>query len=299
MNDFTIKKIALRVSLVTIAVNFLLTAFKIVAGILGRSDAMVSDGIHSASDVISTVIVIIGIAIAMKPTDNKHEYGHERLECIASIILSLILFGTGALIGYKGVYSLATGGYNDVPAPTTLALVAAIVSIVVKEGMYWYTIYYAKKTKSLSLKANAWHHRSDALSSVGALIGIGCTLLFNMPIFDDIASLVICLFILKVAVEIFLEAVDKLVDKSCPPEKEEELKNILCGIDGIITVDELKTRMFGSKIYVDIEIGADKTLTLEKAHEIAEKAHDLIEKSDENIKHCMVHVNPVDVSKKV
>lgn len=289
------KKIALRVSVITIIVNFALTAFKFIAGILGNSSAMISDAVHSASDVISTVIVIIGVLLASKPTDNLHQYGHERLECVASIILAVILFGTGAIIGYNGTSSLITGSYKDITPPSIIALIAAIVSIVVKEGMFWYTYIASKKINSLSLKANAWHHRSDALSSIGSLIGIGATLLFSMPIFDVIAALVICVFILKVAIQIFLEAVGKMVDRSCPEDKIEEIKNVLFSVEGVLSVDKVKTRMFGNKIYVDVEIGAYKGLTLEVAHNIAELAHDAIEHYDENIKHCMVHVNPVDI----
>ena len=173
-----------------------------------------------------------------------------------------------------------------------LALVAAIVSIAVKEIMFWYTYIEAKRIDSLSLKANAWHHRSDALSSVGSLLGIGATMLFNMPIFDVIAAMIICAFIIYIAVKIFLEAISKMVDKACPPEKIREIKNALLSVDGVISVDEIKSRMFGNKIYVDIEISAYKNLTLEAAHRIAEAAHDAVENLDENIKHCMVHVNP-------
>ncbi|MBQ9514163.1 MAG: cation transporter [Clostridia bacterium] len=289
------KKIALTVSVVTIIANFTLTVFKLLAGIFGNSSAMISDAIHSASDVASTVIVIIGISISSRPDDKDHQYGHERLECVSSIVLAVLLFITGIGVGYNGISTLIKNNYGAEKMPKLISLIASVISIAVKEGMFWYTYSYGKKINSLSLKADAWHHRSDAISSVGALLGIGGAIIFNTPVFDIIASLLICLLIIKVAFSIFKEACDKMVDKSCPKEKEEEIKNVILGVDGVITVDMLKTRMFGNKIYVDVEIGAYKNLTLSAAHKIAEEAHEKIERSDENIKHCMVHVNPVDL----
>ncbi len=295
MEQEKVKKIAFRVSIVTIAVNFLLSAFKLCAGFIGQSAAMISDAVHSVSDVISTVIVIIGIAVSSKPDDNAHPYGHERLECVASVILAVLLFGTGGVIGYNGVASLISGAYKSIPKPQLIALIAAILSIVVKEAMFWYTYVNAKKISSLSLKADAWHHRSDALSSIGSLIGIGGAMIFNLPVLDVVASLIICVFIIKVSIDVFIEAVNKMVDKSCSEEKIREIKNVLLSVEGVLSIDKLKTRMFGNKIYVDAEIGAYKNLTLEAAHKIAEAAHDQLEASDENIKHCMIHVNPVDI----
>ncbi len=294
MNNAENKKTALKVSVITITVNIILTAFKLAAGITGNSSAMVSDAVHSASDVISTVIVMIGVVVASKPLDSKHQYGHERLECVAAIILAVLLFGTGAMIGYDGVSKLIDGSYKTIEQPALIALIAAAVSIAVKEAMFWYTYVNAKKIQSLSLKADAWHHRSDALSSVGSLIGIGATMIFSMPVFDVIASLVICIFIIKAAIDVFVEAVNKMVDKSCPEKTINDMTSVLLAIDGVLRVDEIKTRMFGNKIYVDVEIGVIADMPLKEAHAIAENAHAAIEKFDERVKHCMVHVNPVD-----
>lgn len=297
MNTTQTKKTVLKVSIIGIIVNLLLTVFKLVSGIIGNSAAMISDAIHTASDVISTIIVIIGVIVASKPTDKTHPYGHERLECVASVILSFLLFVTGAIIGYDGVKSIITGEYLNLEKPSLIALIAAAVSIVVKLGMFLHGYISAKKVNSLSLKSDAFHHLSDSLSSIGSLVGIGATMLFNMPIFDVIASLVICVLIVKVSISIFIEATDKMVDESCPQAETDKIKNVLYSVDGVITVDMVKTRMFGNRIYVDIEIGVLKTLTLEDAHKIAENAHAAVEASDENIKHCMVHVNPVDSEK--
>ncbi len=287
------EKTAIRVAVITIFVNLFLAAIKLVGGLVGNSSALVSDAINSCFDVISGIIVIIGVAIASKPSDASHPYGHERFECIASIVLAAIIFASGALVGYDGIKSLFTGEYQNAPTPETLALIAAAVSIAFKELMFWYTRAEAKKINSVSLKAAAVDHRADAVSSFGALVGVGATLIFGMKIFDVIASIIVCAFIVKTAISIFIECIDELTDKSCSEKKEEELRKIILSIDGVLTVDNLKTRMFGNKLYVDVEIGADENLRLKESHAIAEATHRAIEGSDSRIKHCMVHVNPL------
>lgn len=285
------EKTAMQVSTVSIAANFVLTVFKLAAGILAHSGAMISDAIHSASDVFSTVVVMIGIRISRKASDKDHPYGHERLECVAAIVLATILAFTGLGIGYTALGKIVGGGYEGLTVPGRLALVAAVVSILVKEGMYQYTKICAKRIDSSALMADAWHHRSDALSSVGALIGIGGARL-GFPLLDPIASVVICVFIEKAAYDIFMDAVDKMVDKACDEETERELAQCAMEQEGVLGVDLLHTRVFGNKIYVDIEIRADGDETLRKAHAIAERVHDSIEKNFPRVKHIMVHVNP-------
>ena len=284
-------KVVDKVSTVTIIGNLILSVFKLIAGIVARSNAMISDAIHSASDVFSTFVVIIGIKLASKEADKEHPYGHERLECVAAILLAMILFLTGLAIGIEALKDIFSGSYGDLQAPGILALAAAIVSIVSKEGMYWYTRYYAVKIDSGALLADAWHHRSDALSSVGALIGIGGARL-GFPIMDSIASLVIFLFIVKAAYEIFKDAIDKMVDHSCDEETEKQIYECVMMNQEVLGIDSLHTRIFGNKIYVDIEILIDGSYTLIRSHEIAEEVHDNIEKNFSKIKHIMVHVNP-------
>lgn len=286
-------KTAYRVSVITIVINFLLSAFKLLAGIFGCSGAMISDAVHSASDVFSTVIVMIGVKISGKASDKSHPYGHERLECVAASLLSIVLFLTGCGIGYSGLVKIILGNYDSLTVPSAIALAAAIVSIVVKEAMYWYTKYYAKKIDSTSLMADAWHHRSDAFSSIGSLVGIGGAML-GIPVLDPIASVVICLFIIKASISIFLEAVNKMVDKACDDNLVESMKSTVMNVKNVIAIDEFKSRMFGSKIYVDIEVSADKNLTFEEAHDVAENVHHAIEQEFDGVKHCTVHVNPVD-----
>ncbi len=281
----------MRVSAVSIIANFALTVFKLSAGILAHSGAIISDAIHSASDVFSTVVVIIGIRISRKESDKNHPYGHERLECVAAIVLATILAFTGLGIGYSALRQIAGGDYANLTVPGRLALVAAAVSILVKEAMYQYTRINARRIDSGALMADAWHHRSDALSSVGALIGIGGARL-GFPILDPVASVVICVFIEKAAYEIFMDAVDKMVDKACDEETEAALRECAATQEGVLGVDLLHTRVFGNKIYVDIEICADGEETLRRAHETAERVHDSIEKNFPKVKHIMVHVNP-------
>ena len=227
-------KVAMKVSGVSIAVNLLLSLFKLLAGILAHSSAMISDAIHSASDVGSTFVVIVGVNLSSKKSDKEHQYGHERMECVSSIILSGLL-----------------------------------------------------------LMADAWHHRSDAMSSVGAFIGIlGARLGF--PILDPIASVAICVLIVKASVDIFIDAIDKMVDHSCDEATEESMREVIMGVKGVKGIDLLQTRLFGSKMYVDIEISADGEIPLNEAHDVAENVHHTIEKNFKDVKHCMVHVNPVN-----
>lgn len=287
-NEMTI---ANRVSVITIIENVLLALFKLVAGIIAHSGAMISDAVHSASDVFSTFVVMIGIKLASKEPDKEHPYGHERLECVAAILLAFVLFATGFGIGLGALENILQGNYNQLQIPGTLALVAAVVSIVCKEGMYWYTRYYAKKIDSAALMADAWHHRSDAFSSIGALVGVGGARL-GYPVMDSVASLVIFVFIAKAAYDIFKDAMDKMVDHSCDEETEKQLYECVMKNQNVLGIDLLQTRIFGNKIYVDVEIQADGSYTLQKAHEIAEEVHDEIENSFPKVKHIMVHVNP-------
>lgn len=293
MEKSSFEKTATRVSTVSIIVNLLLAAFKFIAGALGHSGAMISDAVHSSSDVLGSLIVIVGVKLSEKASDEDHPYGHERMENVASLILAGILAAAGIAIGKEALVSILDGSYRTAVSPGILALAAAIVSIVVKEALFWYTLINAKKISSGALKAEAWHHRSDALSSIGALIGIGGALL-GVPVMEPIASIVICLFILKVAVVIFRESVDKMVDHACDAEMEEKLRQCAAAEEGVIKVDMIRTREFGRRIYVDLEISADGSLTLHEAHDIAQRVHDRIEQTFPDVKHIMVHVNPAE-----
>ncbi len=283
------EKTAYKVSLVTIFVNAALSLLKLAAGIIASSGAMISDALHSASDVLSTLVVIVGIKLAGKDEDSSHQYGHERFECVSAIVLSVALCITGGVIGVTGIRKIIN--HESIATPGVLALIAAVVSIAVKEVMYHYTARAAKKVGSPSLKADAWHHRSDALSSVGSFAGIlGARL--GVPMLDAVASVVIAALVIKVSVSIFSDAVGRMTDRACDDKTVEELKGIILATNGVISVDLLKTRIFGDKIYVDVEIGADGNMTLTESHDVAERVHDAIEGYSQKIKHCMVHVNP-------
>lgn len=282
-------KTVLKVSAVSIAVNLFLTAFKFLAGWLANSSAMISDAIHSASDVFSTFIVIAGDRIGRKKSDIDHQYGHERMECAAAIVLAVLLIITGINIGINGYKNLTDP--KDLAIPGQLALIAAIVSIATKEWMFWYARGAAKKINSTSLMADAWHHRSDSLSSIGALIGIWGARL-GYAYLDPLAAIIIALLIVKASIDIFRDAINKLVDKACDEETSQKIYDLIKAQEGVLRVDDIKTRLFGNHIYADIEIAADGNLTLRASHEIAERVHDEVEKNFPDILHCTVHVNP-------
>lgn len=287
------EKIAVNVSTVTIIINLVLAGFKFVAGFVAHSGAMISDAVHSASDVLATFIVILGVKLAGRDADRDHPYGHERLECVAALILGVILAATGFGIGLSGIRKI-TGG-EELLIPGTLALIAAAVSIVVKEAMFWYTWLAAKKIDSSALKAEAWHHRSDALSSVGSFAGIlGAQLGF--PALDPVASVVICLFILKAAWDILADALGKMTDHACPPALVQEMAESVLSQPGVLGLDTLNTRLFGDRVYVDVEIRADGDLPLKVTHATAQAVHDALEAQFPQVKHCMVHVNPAEES---
>lgn len=284
-------RVALRVSLVSIVINTLLSLAKLAAGLLARSGAMVSDAVHSASDVFSTLIVMIGVKLSARDSDREHPYGHERLECVAAIVLAVILLMTGLFIGYEGLRRIVDES-GPLPVPGSIALAAAIVSIAVKEAMFWYTRRYARRLDSSALMADAWHHRSDALSSVGALLGIAGARL-GFPVLDPLASVVICVFIGKAAADIFLDAVGKMVDRSCGEETENAIRRRALSHEKVSAVDLLRTREFGSRIYIEMEISVDGRMPLTEAHAVAESVHDDIENAFPKVKHIMIHVNPV------
>ena len=284
-------KIANRVSVITIIINLVLSLIKFAVGFFANSQALISDAVHSASDVVSTIAVIFGVNMSSKKADSSHPYGHERIECIFSIILAVILLVTGMSLGVSAIKTITNG--SEIVIPGKLALIAAIISIAVKEWMYHYTKRAAKKINSSSMMADAWHHRSDAFSSIGSLIGVGGAII-GFPVCEPIASIVICLFIAKAAYDIFVDAVDRLIDSSCSEEEIEKIKKIIFEVEGVERIDKLMTRRFGSKIYVDLEIAQKGSLTLYESHEIAEKVHDRLEEKMKEIKHCMIHVNPIN-----
>lgn len=280
-----------KLSLVSVIGNMILSGFKMFAGITGNSGAMISDAIHSFSDVLTTLIAWIGVKVSKRDADSSHPYGHERMECVASLILGLVLMATGAGVGKVGVENILSGNYEMLAVPGPIALAAAVISIAGKEAMYWYTRYYAKLIHSAAFLADAWHHRSDAFSSIGSLIGIGGAML-GFPVMDSVASVVICIFIVKVAYDISKDALVKMLDTSCGEDYEKNLMEDILGQEDVLSVDMLRSRMFGNKVYIDLEISVDGDKSLWEAHEVAERVHRNVEQRFLDVKHIMIHVNP-------
>jgi len=281
-------KIAKKVTYVSIIGNIFLSIIKVLAGIIGNSSAIMVDGVHSLSDVFSSIVAFLGVKFSSKEEDEDHQYGHEKFELVASKILSIVLIITGSLIAYESIQNIINENFNS---PKIIAIYAAIISIIFKEWMYRYTMNAAIKIESTGLKADAWHHRSDSLSSIAALIGIAGAMK-GILILEPIASILISVFIIKIGVEIYIESVNGLIDKAAPSEIVESIKKAVLDVGGVIEIDLLKTRQHSNKIYVDIEIAADGKISLNESHKIAEEVHDVVELNDKNIKHCMVHVNP-------
>lgn len=278
-----------KVTVLSIVWNIILTIIKVTAGIIGKSNAMIADGIHSASDIISSIGVLIGNKIASIPKDKEHNYGHEKAETLVSFLLAILLVGVALKIGYDGVISLIY--LNEVQVPTVFPLIVSVISVVIKEYQYKITIKIAKKINSPALKADAWHHRSDALSSVAAFIGIGGAIL-GIKALDPIASIVVAIFIAKVAFEILNGATNELMDMSIDDDRKDEIKDIVNQIDGIKSLDEVRTRKYGAKAYVDLIIRVDKDISVFEGHNIANNLETLILKNMDIIKGVTIHIEP-------
>ncbi len=281
-------KITAHVGKITIIANVILSLLKILAGLIANSGAMLADGIHTLSDVATTFAVIIGMKMSSKPDDSDHPYGHEKIEAVVSKLLAILLAITAIGIGYSGIKNIVLKNFSR---PGTLALIAAIISIAVKEWMYHYTVKAANKIESPSLKADAWHHRSDALSSIGTLVGIGGAML-GIEILDPIASIVVCIMIIRVSVEIYIQAYNQLIDKSAGADILNKIKYIITNVNGVCSIDDIKTRIHGTRIFADVEISVNGNISVYDGHKIAQNVHDKIETEIPDIKHCMVHVNP-------
>ncbi|MDR0426185.1 MAG: cation diffusion facilitator family transporter [Clostridiales bacterium] len=291
MNKTAQSKTAVRVSVVNIGLNAGLAAVKLCAGLLAGSGALISDGINSASDIFASGVGLVGITMSEKKADEKHPFGHERLECVAAVVLAVILLFTAIGVAYAAIAALVGGTYALMAAPGLFALIAAGVSIVVKEGMFFFTRAAAKRTGLTALKADAWNHQSDVLCSAGSLLGVLCARL-GAPVVDPVASLFIALFIGRAAVTVFMDAVHRMTDVTAGEAVEARLRSIILSDPKVVCVDTLRTRLFGNRIYVEAEIGCDGTLILTEAHDIAQRVHDEIETKLPDVKHCVVHVNP-------
>ena len=253
-------------------VNILLFAFKLVAGIVGRSGAMIADAVHSASDFATDVVVLAFVRISSKPRDDDHKWGHGKYETLASLIIGVALLGVGVEILVDSAEKIkAVVGGEVLPRPGVIAVVAAAVSIVVKEALYRYTVRKGKALQSPSVVANAWHHRSDALSSIGALLGIGAAYFLGEKwrIADPIAAIVVAALIIKVAIDLCRTALAELLEKSLPLDVENEILSIISATPNVYKPHNLRTRRIGSNIAIEVHIRVDGAMTVHDSHEIS------------------------------
>ncbi len=285
-----------RVTIVGSIVNFLLVVFKLVAGILGNSAAMLADAIHSLSDFVTDIIVIAFVRISSKPEDVGHDYGHGKYETLATALIGLILLFVGFGILWNGASSIWRfwqGG--TLQQPGMLALWAAVISIVSKEGLYRYTVIKGRKLNSQAVVANAWHHRSDALSSVGTAVGIGGAILLgeNWRILDPLAAVVVSFFIMKVAVQLLVPCVGELLEKSLPAEVEEKITQDILSFPGVTSPHHLRTRRIGASYAIEVHIRMDGRITLEEAHRTATAIENRLREEFGSQTYINIHVEPV------
>lgn len=278
-----------KVTMLSILLNIGLTIMKILAGIFGNSTAIIADGLHSASDIITSIGILIGNKISRKPRDEEHQYGHEKAESLVAFVLAAVLIIVAVEIGYKGVVALFN--LNEIQVPTLLPLIVALISIGVKEYQYQITIRVAKKINSSSLKADAWHHRSDALSSIAAFIGIGGAML-GFKILDPIASIIVAIVVVKVGIDILKSACNELMDSSISKQDISEIKSMIDNNQKIYGIKDFKSRKYGSVAYIDMSIFIDKAKTLEEAHDIADNLEHNIISTLSYIKEINIHTEP-------
>ncbi len=275
--------------------NVLLTLFKGVVGIVSGSIALIADAFHSLSDVMSSLVVLGGLKYSQLPADANHHYGHAKAESIAAKIVAIMLMAAAAGIAWTAYQVILKGQIN---IPTTAALWAAAVSIVVKEGMYHYTIRVGRRINSVAVKADAWHHRTDALSSIAALAGIGGALL-GYPFLDPVAGIIVALMIAWAAVGIYWSAIKDLMDQAPKQEMMIDIEKTTAAIPGIMEVQEVKGRLHGPVVYIDMKISVPRDITVEQGHQLANQAKQIIIAQHPEVEEVLIHVNPYNSLHKV
>ena len=286
-----------QVTLVGGVVNVVLLVFKFVAGILGHSAAMVADAVHSLSDFVTDIIVLVFVHISGKPEDKSHDYGHGKYETLAMTIIGMALLVVAIGIVYSGMTKIvAWAGGEQLKAPGMLALWAALLSIVLKEAVYHYSMVKARQLRSQALEANAWHHRSDALSSIGTAIGIGGAILLGQrwTVLDPVASVIVGLFIVKVAIDLLRDGIGDLMEQSLPDEVENEMLQLVASVPGVVKPHELRTRRIGNHYAIELHILMDGDISLREAHEKASEVEDLLRHQYGDETHVAVHVEPIN-----
>jgi len=287
-----------RITLVGFWLNALLASVKIVAGIMGKSGAMLADGVHSLSDFLTDAVVLIGLKLTEKPEDDCHNYGHDKYETLATVIISMFLFIVGFEILKSGVGNILLIIRGDhLPKPGVVALIAAVLSIITKEFLYRYTLKGGCEIDSPALIANAWHHRSDAFSSIGTLVGIGGAIILgeNWTVLDPIASVVVSIFIFKVGISIVKPSIDELMEGSISKDEKEIIIDILNKSNNVNSYHKIRTRKIGAKKAIEMHIIVEKTLTIEMAHDIATTIENQIKKICGNSSLITIHVEPSEL----
>lgn len=284
-----------KVTLIGSAVNALLIVAKFVAGIAGRSSAMIADAIHSLSDFATDIVVLVFVRLAGRPKDSNHTYGHGKFETLATLIIGVALaaVGTGVLVNGINLVIDSVNG-RELPRPTMLALAVAVLSILLKEGIYRYTVSKGKRLESQSVVANAWHHRSDAVSSIGTLVGISGAMFLGdkWRILDPLAAIVVSFFIIKVGWDISRPCIDELLEKSLPKETIGEIARIITSVDGICELHNLRTRRIGNNIAIEAHVRMDGDMSLREAHALASEAEDRLKTRFGPATHVGLHMEP-------
>ncbi len=285
-----------RVTMVGGAVNVLLLLFKFVAGIMGHSAAMVADAVHSLSDFVTDIIVLVFIRISGKPEDKSHDYGHGKYETLAMTLIGIALLAVAVGILYHGVMKIAAWlNGEEIAAPGLLALWAALLSVVLKEGVYHYSMVKARQLQSQAVEANAWHHRSDALSSIGTAVGIGGAIFLGQrwTVLDPVASVIVGLFIVKVSIDLLRRGIGDLMEQSLPDDVEAEILRIAASVPGIAQPHDLRTRRIGNHYAIELHILMPGNVSLTEAHDKASDVENLIKKHYGENTHVVVHVEPL------
>lgn len=285
-----------KVTLVGSFVNFLLVIFKFLAGIAGHSAAMLADAVHSLSDFITDVVVILFVRISNKPEDKSHEYGHGKYETLATALIGMALLGVGFGILWNGMAEILACLHGEqLRQPGMLALVAAIISILLKEILYHYTVRVGKKYHSQAVIANAWHHRSDALSSIGTAVGIGGAILLgpHWAVLDPIAAVAVSFFIMRVSIKLLIPCMDELLEKSLPDSVEREIEQIVLSFDGVSEPHHLRTRRIGNNYAIEVHVRMDGNIPLYKAHQAASAIERKLKEKFGEDTHVGIHVEPL------
>lgn len=287
-----------KVTLVGGAVNVVLLLFKFVAGIVGHSAAMVADAVHSLSDFVTDIIVLVFVRISGKPKDKSHDYGHGKYETLAMTIIGMALLAVAVGIVYSGLTkTIAWANGEQLEAPGTLALWAALLSILLKEGVYHYSMVKARQLNSQAVEANAWHHRSDALSSIGTAVGIGGAIFLGQrwTVLDPIASIIVGAFIVKVSFDLLRNGIGDLTEQSLPDQVEDEILSLVASLPGVVEPHDLRTRRLGNHYAIELHILMDGNISLSKAHDKASEVEDLLRQRYGENTHIAVHVEPTQI----